>query len=347
MAPNKINVFIVDDSILYRNILSVFLHQDDIIHVAGAEGDPVAALETIKSVKPDVVILDIEMPKMNGIEFLKRLIPEHPIPVVVVTAMPIEAFEALEAGAVEFVKKPSAKGADNMKHFSEELRAVIKIASKAEVKKVRSLMISKPKTLENPMLSASIKNEYVIAIGASTGGTDAIKEVLEDFPKDAPPTVIVIHMPPKFTQMYAERLNRICKVEVREAQNGDRLKPGLALVGAGGIHLRLAKDRQGYYVKCEEGEKVSGHCPSVDVLFSSVAETAKDKAVGVILTGMGRDGADGLLKMKKAGAYTIGQDKESCVVYGMPMVAFNIGAVTKQSSLENISSDVCKYLKEK
>ncbi|MFA5658448.1 MAG: chemotaxis-specific protein-glutamate methyltransferase CheB [Oscillospiraceae bacterium] len=345
MAPNKINVFIVDDSLLYRNILSVFLHQDDSINVVGAEGDPFLALEAIKKIKPDVVILDIEMPKMNGIEFLKKLIPEFPVPVVVVTAMPIEAFEALEAGAVEFVKKPSAKG-DNMKTFSEELRGVIKIASKAEVKKVRSLIINKPK-VHNDELFSLIKDNHVIAIGASTGGTDAIKEVLEGLPKNAPPAVIVIHMPPKFTQMYAERLNRICKIDVKEAQDGDRLRPGLALVGAGGLHLRLVKDHRGYYVKCEAGEKVSGHCPSVDVLFSSVAEAAKEKAVGVILTGMGRDGADGLFRMKKAGAHTIGQDKESCVVYGMPMVAFNIGAVVKQSPLENISTEICAFLKEK
>lgn len=344
MATKKISVFIVDDSVLFRNILSVFLHQDNDLHVLGSEGDPLVALETVQSIKPDVIVLDVEMPKISGVEFLKRLMPIMPIPVVVVTAMPMEAIGALEAGAVEFVRKPDARGADRMKVFTEELKVAIKIAAKSEVKHLR-LATNRPVLPKT--INGNIRTDRILAIGASTGGTDAIKAVVEDMPKDSPPMVIVIHMPPKFTQMYAERLNRLCKIEVREAQDGDRLKPGLALVGAGGLQLRIAKDNKGYYVTCIEGEKVSGHCPSVDVLFTSVAEVAKDKAVGVILTGMGRDGADGLLKMRKQGAYTIGQDKESCVVYGMPMVAFNIGAVEKQCSLEEISTEICSYLKDK
>jgi len=260
--------------------------------------------------------------------------------------LPINAFDALDAGAVDFVKKPVVKGQDDLKKFSIELCEKIKIASTAKVSRAGKLTIVEDVT--NLKYTPTKKsNNTIIAIGASTGGTDAIQAVIQNLPKNTPPIVVTQHMPPKFTNMFAERLDRNSIMEVREAKDGDRLKTGLVLIAAGEYHLRIAKDSLGYYVTSQIGEKVSGHCPSVDVLFDSVAEVGKENAVGIILTGMGSDGAKGLLNMRKAGAYTIGQDKESCVVYGMPMVSFNIGAVATQTSLSNIPSAIYKYLQGK
>jgi len=345
VETKKIKTLIVDDSILFRTVLSKFVGEDANIEVVGTAGDPYDARDKILELRPDVLTLDIEMPKMNGIDFLKKLIPQYPIPVVVVSSLPINAFEALDAGAVDFVKKPVVKSQEDLKAFSLELREKIKIACNAKVGKVKSSV--KTNVSSNNFSNIQKNNKTIIAIGASTGGTDAIQSVIQNLPVETPPIVITQHMPPKFTKMFAERLNKVSHMEVREAKNGDRLKTGLILIAAGDFHLRLAKDNLGYYVKSEQGEKVSGHCPSVDVLFDSVAEVGKENAVGVILTGMGSDGAKGLLKMRKAGGYTIGQDKESCVVYGMPMVAFNIGAVIKQTSLDKIPDTIYKHLQGK
>ncbi len=342
METKRIKVLIVDDSLLFREVLSKFVGEDKNIEIVGTAGDPYDARDRIIELRPDVLTLDIEMPKMNGIEFLKKLMPQYPVPVVVVSSLPINAFEALDAGAVDFVKKPVAKGLDDLKAFALDLREKIKIASNAKVSKTG---IQAQKTVEKSSFKAIKQNDKsIIAIGASTGGTEAILSVIKNLPKTTPPIVITQHMPPKFTNMFAERLNRLCEMEVREAQDGDRLKEGLVLIAAGDYHMTLARDSEGYYVNSTPGEKVSGHCPSVDVLFDSVAEVAKENAIGVILTGMGSDGAKGMLKMKKAGAHTIGQDKDSCVVYGMPMVAFNIGAVAIQSPLGNIPQEIYKQL---
>lgn len=345
LVKKKSRVLIVDDSILFRTTLSKKLEEDPFFEVIGTASDALEAMEKIKELQPDVVTVDVEMPKMSGIEFLKKLMPRYPTPVVVVSSAPITALNALDAGAVDFVKKPVVNSPNDLNQFIRELLVKLKIASVAKVGKKKALIAntSAPKLAVHPALTHTVDN-MVIAIGASTGGTEAILAVVKDLPPTTPGIVVVQHMPPVFTRMYAERLNNTCRMAVKEAENGDRVEPGKIIIGAGEFHLRLAKDAQGYYVKSQRGEKVSGHCPSVDVLFDSVAQTAKERSVGVILTGMGADGAKGLLQMKKTGAYTIGQDKESCIVYGMPMVAFNIGGVKKQLPLDQIGDEILRYL---
>ena len=342
-VTKKIRLLIVDDSVFFRKALENALSADKRIQVIGMAVDAMDAMEKIKALNPDVVTLDVEMPKLNGIDFLKKLMPIHPVPVVVVSSAPIRVLDALDAGAVDFVRKPEVKDFEGMKRFMAELSVKIKIASTARVGRPHPHQTPLP-ILRTPQLPGSVGKDAVIAIGASTGGTEAILEVVKDLPPTTPGIVIVQHMPPVFTNMYAQRLDRICKMSVKEAAPGDRVETGKIIIGAGDFHLRLAKDVKGYYVRSEHGTKVSGHCPSVDVLFDSVAETAGSSAMGVRLTGMGADGANGLLKMRKAGAYTVGQDKESCVVYGMPMVAFNIGAVQKQLPLGEIGSEIIRHL---
>lgn len=341
IAKQKIKVLIVDDSIFFREALSRALSDDPGIEIVGTAGSVFDAQAKLSTLKPDVITLDIEMPRMNGIEFLKMLLPRNPIPVVVVSSVSSYVFEAMSAGAVDFVTKPGTAAKLDIQGFTRELAAKIRTAAVAKVTIARQ-----PQAITG--LHSSINNKgsgrLIIAIGASTGGTDAILSVLRDLPLNTPGIVIVQHMPPVFTRMYAERLDTICKIKVKEAANGDRVGPGMALIAAGDKHMRLAKDARGYYVKCEAGEKVSGHCPSVDVLFDSVAATAGADAVGVILTGMGADGAKGLMAMKKAGAHTIGQDQASCVVYGMPMVAMNIGAVIRQHPLSEIPDALMNYI---
>lgn len=341
MAPlKKIRVLIVDDSMLFRKTLEQGLSQDARIEVIGGAVDPIDAMDKIRSLQPDVVTMDVEMPRMNGIDFIKKLIPIHPIPVVVVSSLPLNVLDALSAGAVDFVKKPAVKSPNDLKNFINELSLKIKIASTAHVRRPVAAVPS-PAPLSTLVSRA---DNIVIAIGASTGGTEAILSVVRDLPATTPGIIVVQHMPPVFTNMYAQRLNRICKMSVKEAANNDRVERGRILIGAGEYHLRLARDARGYYVKSEQGPKVSGHCPSVDVMFDSVASVAGRNAVGVILTGMGQDGANGLLKMRQAGAYTLGQDKESSVVYGMPMVAFQIGGVTRQLPLDKMTDEIIRYL---
>lgn len=342
ISAKKTRVLVVDDSILFRTTLTKRLETDPNLEVIATASNAMDAMTKIEQLRPDVVTLDVEMPKMSGIEFLKKLMPLHPTPVVVVSSAPITALDALDAGAVDFVKKPQVNSPQDLDLFIRDLIAKIKIASIARVGQRKPLtaasILGKGSSLMKPV------DNMVIAIGASTGGTEAILEVVKNLPATTPGIVIVQHMPPVFTRMYAERLNKICKMSVKEAEDGDRVETGKIIIGAGEYHLRLAKDGQGYYVRSQRGEKVSGHCPSVDVLFDSVAATAKGRAMGVILTGMGADGAKGLLAMRKAGAYTVGQDKESCVVYGMPMVAFNIGGVTKQFPLNQIGDEIIRHL---
>lgn len=344
MSPlAKIRVLIVDDSILFRKTLEVHLSSDPYIEVIATAVDAMDAMEKIDSLNPDVVTLDVEMPKMNGIDFLKKLMPRHPLPVVVVSSLPINALDALDAGAVDFVKKPLVQSPADLTTFIRELIIKVKIASTAHVGKKQAILATKPLASTTSSLLRPV-NDVVLAIGASTGGTEAILQVVQNLPDTTPGIVIVQHMPPVFTQMYAQRLDKICRMRVKEAENGDRVERGKIIIAAGEFHMYLKKDAQGYFIKSQQGARVNGHCPSVEVLFESVAETAKNKAVGIILTGMGADGARGLLKMRHAGAYTIGQDKESCVVYGMPMVAFDIGGVMKQLPLNQIGGEIIRHL---
>ncbi|MEA5010169.1 MAG: chemotaxis response regulator protein-glutamate methylesterase [Angelakisella sp.] len=343
MSPDKkIKILIVDDSLLFRKTLENHLIMDSHFDVVGTAIDSKDAMDKIIKLKPDVLTLDVEMPKVNGIDFLKQLMPTHPMPVVVVSSQPANALNALDAGAVDFVRKPDeAKGVD-FNSFINELIVKIKIASTARTGRK---LIKKPLAPSNQLTATN--SHTVISIGASTGGTEAILSVIKDLPVTTPGIVIVQHMPPVFTNMYAERLNKLCKMHVKEAEDGDRVQTGSVLVAAGGKHMTLHKDTKGYYIHSREGEKVSSHCPSVDVLFNSVAKCAGKHSIGIILTGMGGDGSKGLLSIKKSGGYTLGQDRETCVVYGMPMVANNIGAVTKQLPLNQISSEIINYLNSK
>lgn len=330
-SRKKIKVLVIDDSLVFRETVARGLGDDSGIEVIGTAPDPFIARDKIIDLEPDVLTLDVEMPKMNGIEFLRRLMPQYPMPVVVCSSISNNVFDALNAGAVDFVTKPNAN--KNMESFINELIIKVKIASTAKVGHLKN------DNFNNQIISGvnTKSNFKLIAIGASTGGTEAIFDIISAFPREMPGIVIVQHMPAVFTNMYAQRLNNSCKLEVKEAENGDEVLSGRVLIAPGGdSHMRIITKGSGYAVQLFRSEKVNGHCPSVDVLFNSVADKVGKYALGVILTGMGFDGAKGLLKMKQSGAITIGQDEKSCIVYGMPKVAFDIGAVDKQVDLKNI-----------
>lgn len=338
-----VRVLIVDDSVLFRTKMQLSLGEDREISVVGCAANANEAMQLILDKNPDVVTLDIEMPQTNGIDFLKKILPQRAIPVVVVSALPINALDALDAGAVDFVRKPDIKAAYALTDFFADLREKIKVAAKAKVhchpRVPASTLLSHFST---PLPHTAC--ETVIAIGASTGGTEAIIEVVKDLPENTPGIVIVQHMPANFTRFYAQRLDKICKMSAKEAENLDRVQAGRILLAAGEYHLTLKKDSRGYYVESHRGPKVNGHCPSVDVLFHSVGETAGKNAIGVILTGMGADGAKGILDMHQKGCYTIGQDRDSCVVYGMPMEAYKLGAISRQLSLDQIGTEILYHL---
>ena len=338
-----IRVLTVDDSILFRTVIKNEFAKIDDIEIIDTAANTREAEDKIMRLNPDVVTMDVEMPGMNGIDFIKSFLPKKRVPFIVITSSPTRAFDAISAGAVEFMKKPVVQNSSSMDSFCERLASVIRFCSKANVRSAPARPISTAP--QSTITLSSARSNSIIALGASTGGTDALIEVVKRLPKNSPPVVIVQHMPAGFTKMYAERLNKICAMDAKEAEDGDRLRPGLIVVGAGDYHLRLQKDARGYYVTSKHGEKVSGHCPSVDVLFDSVADAAGPHAVGAILTGMGADGAEGLLKMRKHGAYTIGQNEATCVVYGMPGVAFKIGAVMKQLPLDKIAEEIISKVK--
>ena len=329
----KIRVLVVEDSIVFRELLVLNLNADPAIEVVATARDPFEARDAIVEYRPDVMTLDVELPRMNGIEFLKKLMPQHPLPVVVISSLSEKVFDALNAGAVDFVAKPTGATREQLENFIKtELPIKIKIASVAKVSSWKKPVMEAP----NQALTAG--KDLIVAIGASTGGTEAIASVLKEFGNDIPGVVIVQHMPPGFTDMYAKRLNERCQVQVKEAKTGDAVLPGQVLIAPGGdAHMQLVKVNGAYQVGVNRGPRVNGHCPSVDVLFQSVAEVAGSRAVGIILTGMGGDGAKGLLAMKNAGARTIGQDESTCVVYGMPKVAYDLGAVEYQEKLPDIA----------
>lgn len=335
----KIKVLVVDDSAFFRTILSQVLNSDPAIEVVATAGDPYQARDMIIRFNPDVMTLDVEMPRMSGIEFLRKLMPQHPIPTIMISSLDSVVFDAMENGAVDFVNKPQNLLGDEMTNWiKNELLTKIKIAATVTVGNNK-----KPEGFKVNSTGRTYLNK-VVAIGASTGGTEAIFNVVKRFNPDIPGTVIVQHMPPGFTKMYADRLNNQCRVRVKEAENGDIVERGRILIAAGDKHMRLVRSGDTYRVECKPGEKVSGHCPSVDVLFKSVAEAAGRNAVGVILTGMGGDGAKGLLAMRRAGAHTIGEAEQTCVVYGMPKVAYDIGAVEFQMPLENVAAKIYNIL---
>lgn len=349
MAAHKIRVLVVDDSALVRSILTKALSRDPEIEVVGAAPDVYVARDKIVLQKPHVVTLDVEMPRMDGVEFLKRLMPQYPIPVVMVSAMTAPGarvtLEALESGAVDFVLKPSSSFGNNLEDMIDELIDKIKAAAVVDVSRYKGRYHDrKLKKQSSGILSGS--TDKVVAIGASTGGTVALRQIIEAFPSDLPGTVIVQHMPPKFTKMFADKLDEIADVEVKEAQDGDRILRGRVLIAPGGLQMEVVRSGGRYHVRIKEGEKVNGHAPSVDVLFKSVARHVGSNAVGAILTGMGRDGADGMLEMRKNGARTMAQDEASSVVFGMPKEAFANGGAEKLLPLDDIPKEIIKSLKE-
>lgn len=356
----KIKVLIVDDSALVRQTLESILSSDPMIEIVGVAADPYIAVERIKECTPDVITLDIEMPRMDGLTFLKKLMSQHPIPVVIISTLTQKgtdsALLALEYGAVEIYAKPKVNTKDLLEKAKVELCDKVKAAAQSKLR--RKTFSSSPVHSEiAPKLSADAviqrgsttslvqTTETVIAVGSSTGGTEALRVFLEGFPADCPGIVVVQHMPEMFTKQFAKRLDDLCKVTVKEAENGDKVLRGHVLIAPGGKHLLLKRSGAVYHVEVVDGPLVNRHRPSVDVMFRSVARYAGKNVIGVILTGMGDDGAKGMLEMKEAGAYTIAQDEASCVVFGMPKEAIKLGGVDKILPLTEISKQVLSKVK--
>ena len=350
---SKIKVLIVDDSAVVRQTLQSIINSDPHLEVLDTASDPFLAVQKIQNEVPDVITLDIEMPKMDGLTFLHKIMSQHPIPVIIISSLAEQgsdtALKALEYGAVDIIQKPKL----GTKQFFEESRIIIcdaiKAAAKAKLKLVPSKMLTPQPKLTADAVISKVKSkamiqttEKVIVVGASTGGTEALKVFLEAFPMDAPGIVIVQHMPEKFTAAFANRLDQTCKISVKEAEDNDTVLRGRALIAPGNRHMLLKRSGARYYVEVKDGPLVSRHRPSVDVLFRSAAQYAGKNAVGVILTGMGDDGARGMLEMKESGACNIAQDEDSCVVFGMPKEAIKRGAVDKVLPLEKIAQEVLR-----
>jgi two-component system chemotaxis response regulator CheB len=352
-AFNKLKVLIVDDSAAVREVLTDILSSDPELEVIGVASDPYVAVERIKRQTPDVITLDIEMPRMDGLTFLQRIMSQHPIPVVICSTLAgagsDSALAALEKGAVEIITKPKL----GAKEYFEEARVricdVVKSAARARLRKAPSRpLTARPKLtadaiLPKPESQALIQTtEKVVVLGASTGGTEAIREFLEALPLDAPGIVIVQHMPEEFTARFAQRLDKTCRVTVKEASDNDSVIRGQALIAHGNRHLLLKRSGARYFVEVKDGPLVSRHRPSVDVLFRSAARYGGKNVIGIILTGMGDDGAKGMLEMKEAGAFTIAQDEATCVVFGMPAEAIKARAVDKVMPLGTIAAEVVR-----
>ncbi len=347
----KVKVLVVDDSAVVRQTLSDLLSADPQIEVVGTAADPYVAAGRLRQVVPDVITLDVEMPRMDGLTFLRKLMSQHPLPVVMCSSLTEAGCEttlkALEYGAVDIILKPKL----GAKQFLEESRITvcdtIKAAARARVRHYKERQVgpkmSADAVLPKPTGKAMARTtERVVLVGASTGGTEALRILLEALPKDAPGTVIVQHMPENFTAAFAKRLDRLCRIEVKEAADGDRVLTGRALIAPGNKHTLLKRSGAVYYVEVREGPLVCRHRPSVDVLFRSGARYAGANAIGVILTGMGDDGARGLLEMKEAGAATLAQDEASCVVFGMPKEAIALGAADKVAPLSALAPAIMR-----
>lgn len=342
-----VRVLIVDDSALVRDILKQGLDMDPGIEVVGVAADPYQARDQIVTLRPDVLTLDVEMPRMDGVAFLRKLMPQLPVPVVMVSALTEKGkqitLDALDAGAVDFVTKPQSDVARGLSSMMVALRTKVKIASTANVSHWKNRTATAGGTIQtNRSLSES--TDKVIAIGASTGGTEAIREVISRFPATSPGTVIVQHMPAGFTKMFAERMNSVCMMEVKEAEHGDRVMPGRILIAPGGKHMRVRRSGGIYRVDVESGPLINGHCPSVEALFDSVATDVASNAVGVMLTGMGADGADAMRRLREAGARCAAQDEATSVVFGMPKEAYKRGGAERLIPLQEMAQFVFDML---
>lgn len=345
----KIKVLIVDDSALIRSVMSEIINSQWDMEVVGVAPDPIVARDLIKQTNPDVLTLDVEMPKMDGLDFLEKLMRLRPMPVVMVSSLTENGSEitmrALELGAVDFVTKPKLSIQGGMREYTELIAEKIRTASRAKIKP-RTLVAGAHGSHEGPL--ALVRNpltssEKLIIIGASTGGTEAIKEFLMQMPSDCPGILITQHMPEGFTRSFANRLDKLCKISVKEAEGDERILPGHAYIAPGHSHLLLVRSGANYMTRLDQGPPVNRHRPSVDVLFSSAAINAGKNAVGVILTGMGKDGAAGMLEMKNAGAYNFAQDESSCVVFGMPKEAIAVGATHEVGPLQELPGMMMHY----
>jgi len=356
----QINVLIVDDSAVVRQVLTALLDKENDITVLGAAADPLFAMQRMKKQWPDVIVIDVEMPRMDGLTFLKKIMAEHPTPVVVCSSLTQKGAEtsitALSAGAMAVVGKPgSGLTRAKMEEAGAEVIAAVRAAAMGNVRKLRSahtpqrvmsaVLRPQPKAVIAPAAPVRTpgKTDSVVAVGTSTGGTQALERLLIDLPRTVPGIVIVQHMPEKFTASFAKRLNDICEVEVREAEDGDRVHAGLALIAPGGQHMLLKRMGDGFRVEVRNGPLINRHRPSVDVLFRSVAQSAGKNSLGIIMTGMGDDGARGLKMIRDAGARTLAQDEASCVVYGMPKEAVKLGAVEESGPIEWLAEEIIAY----
>ncbi|MFN0316276.1 MAG: chemotaxis response regulator protein-glutamate methylesterase [Burkholderiales bacterium] len=346
-TKTKTRVLIIDDSALVRKLLTQIIGAAPDLEVVGAAPDPIIAREMIKQLNPDVLTLDVEMPKMDGLEFLEKLMRLRPMPVLMISSLTERGSEqtlrALELGAVDFIAKPKVDIQSGLQEYADTITAKLRVAAGARVKALAPAAISPSNSADvvlPSMRSRTGSTEKLIIMGASTGGTEALKEVLIRFPPDAPGVLIAQHMPPGFTKSFADRLNTLCKIEVREAQGGERVLPGHAYLAPGHSHLLLKRSGANYMTELSDGPPVNRHKPSVDVLFRSAANYAGKNAIGVMLTGMGKDGAMAMLEMKKAGAVNFAQDEASCVVYGMPREAVAVGAVDEVVPLPKMAAKI-------
>lgn len=355
MIPRKIKVLVIDDSALIRSVLKDIINRELDMECVGAAPDPLVARDMIKTLHPHVLTLDVEMPKMDGLDFLERLMRLRPIPVVMVSTLTEVgsevAFRALELGAVDFIAKPKLDIARGMEEYAISITDKIRAAAQAQVRRsALSQPIQERLTADAVLSSVAWRfssTEKIVVIGASTGGTEALKEILVNLPADSPGVLIAQHMPENFTKSFAKRMDSLCKLSVKEAEGNERILPGHAYIAPGNMHLLLKRNGARYGIELSQGSLVNRHRPSVDVLFRSVANVAGPNALGIILTGMGKDGAQGMLEMKQAGAHTIAQDEESCVVFGMPKEAIALGGVSEVLPLRSIAKRTLEYVSGK
>ena len=344
----KIRVLVVDDSALVRSLLSEIINREPDMSCVGAASDPLVAREMIRQLAPDVLTLDVEMPRMDGIDFLGKLMRLRPMPVLMVSTLTERGAEvtlrALELGAVDFVAKPRIGVADGLRQLGEDICAKLRTAAQAQVRRLPSAAASTPQRPAAPGLGR-LSTEKIVFIGASTGGTEATRELLMGLPADAPAVVITQHMPPGFTRSYAARLDSLCRIRIKEAADGDRILPGHGYIAPGGLHLTVERSGANYLARVRDGDPINRHKPSVEALFESAARVVGPNALGVMLTGMGADGAKAMKAMRDAGSYNICQDEASCVVFGMPREAIAQGAAHEVLSLQRIAPALLERLR--
>lgn len=350
MSMRKIKVLCVDDSALIRSLMTEIINSQPDMTVVATASDPLVARDLVKQHNPDVMTLDVEMPRMDGLEFLEKLMRLRPMPVVMVSSLTERgseaALRALELGAIDFVTKPRLGIREGLLAYTDLIAGKIRVAATARLPVKRAAAVAGPALTETPLLSSPLlSTEKLIIVGASTGGTEAIRELLQPLPPDSPGIMIAQHMPAGFTHSFAQRLHGLCRIAVSEAVHGERILPGHAYIAPGGFHLSLTRSGANYVALVDQAPPVNRHRPSIDVLFDSAAQHAGKNAIGVILTGMGRDGAEGLLRMHRAGAYTLAQDEASCVVFGMPREAIALGAANEVVPMQEMSQRVMAHLR--